>query len=184
MICITSLSGGTGELTVQPAEKGLNGRVPPKPLTILIIEDDATTRLALACMVADDGYQVVLATSAENALQRLPVIDPDVILCDFLLEGMNGRQFCEALKASERWRYVPVIVVTRMDAVCLIADLLRSGADDVLVKPVRGEELRARVSVALRTRMQYLQLRRAPRLYGSVSARQTVPPTRRLSAYA
>lgn len=158
MIRITSLPRSPGDLKVEPADGGTRGRSAARPVTLLIIEDDPATRLALACMVADDRYQVVMANSAEDALERLPLIDPDLILCDFLLEGMNGRQFCEALKSNARWRYVPVIVVTRMDAVGIVSDLLTSGADDVLIKPVRGAELRARVTAGLRTRMQYLQL--------------------------
>jgi sigma-B regulation protein RsbU (phosphoserine phosphatase) len=158
-------------MTVEPVGGNARERTSRKPITLLIIEDDPTTRLALACMVADDRYQVVLATSAEDALERLPLIDPDLVLCDFLLEGMNGRQFCEALKSDARWRYVPIIVVTRMDAMGIVTDLLRSGAEDVLIKPVRGEELRARVIAGLRTRMQYLQLRQG---YGRYSP---TPPT-------
>ncbi|MEJ0040535.1 MAG: response regulator [Gammaproteobacteria bacterium] len=158
MIRITSLPKGSAQTVVRPAPG-------PKPITLLIIEDDATTRLALACMVADDRFQIVLATSAEDALERLPAIDPDLILCDFMLEGMNGRELCQGLKSSPRWRYVPIIVVTRMDAIAVVTDLLKSGADDVLIKPVRGAELRARVIAALRTRMHYLQLGQADRGY-------------------
>lgn len=183
MIRITSLPRGPGRMTVEPLDAAVRGRATPKPITLLIIEDDPATRLALACMVADDRYQVVMASSAEDALDRLPMIDPDLILCDFLLEGMNGRQFCEALKSNARWRYVPVIVVTRMDAVGIVTDLLRSGADDVLVKPVRGEELRARVIAGLRTRMQYLQLGHVCGRY-SDAAPQAGPGLPRLSVRA
>lgn len=124
--------------------------MPPLPTTLLIIEDDPTMRLALACMVAQDGYQVVMAASAEDALERLPLLDPDLILCDFILEGMTGREFCQRLQGSARWRRVPVIMVTGLDAASVTADLLRSGADDVMIKPVRGVELRARIEAGLR----------------------------------
>jgi DNA-binding response OmpR family regulator len=120
---------------------------------VLIIEDDATTRLALACMVADDHRQVVLARSADDALAHLALVDPDVILCDFLLDGISGREFCQRLKSARRWRDVPIIMITRMDARSIVTDLLISGADDVLVKPVRAEQLRMRVLRALRARM-------------------------------
>jgi len=188
MIRIMSLPRTNEPMTARPAARDADGRVGQKPITILIIEDDATTRMALACMVADERYQIVLATSAEDALERLPAIDPDVILCDFMLEGMNGRELCQGLKASARWRYVPVIVVTRVDAVQIVADLLKSGADDVLIKPVRGEELRARVIAALRTRYQYLQLGRPlPRpvwSYEDKAAATEGSPRRALSVYA
>lgn len=186
MVRITSLPRGPGPLTVTPAARTADGRVAPKPITILIIEDDATTRMALACMVADERYQIVLATSAEDALERLPMIDPDLIVSDFMLDGMNGRELCQGLKASGRWRYVPIIVVTRMDAVAIVTDLLKSGADDVLIKPVRGEELRARVLAALRTRMQYLQLGGARQVwsYEHKAALAEHSTRRELSIYA
>ena len=101
-------------------------------------------------MVTEGDDQVILAESAEDALDKLDMIDPDVILCDYLLEGMTGQQFCRALRASERWRSVPLLMVTRLDVPAVVDDLLQSGANDVLVKPVRGEDLRARVRASLR----------------------------------
>lgn len=161
MVWITTLAGKHGEVSVLPGAR-LEDGLPGRPPTLLIIEDDPTARLALACMVADSRCQVVLASSAEEAMECLPLVDPDLILCDYVLDGMNGREFCQEMKSSARWRYVPVIVVTAMDAQSIVADLLRSGADDVLAKPVRAGELRARVMAALRTRRQYLDLAGMP----------------------
>lgn len=163
MIHIASLPRTDGQLTMQPVPRTVDDEMPERLDTVLVIEDDATMRLALACMVADPHRQIVLARSAEDALARLPLVDPDLILCDFLLEGMNGREFCQQMKSVPRWRYVPIIMVTRMDLEPIITDLLRSGADDVLVKPVRAEELRARVACGLRTRARYLELGHAVR---------------------
>jgi DNA-binding response OmpR family regulator len=151
MIHLTSLPRTPGPLAIEPVRNADGGR--PRHLqTVLIIEDDATMRLALGCMIADDHRQVVLAHSADNALERLPLVDPDIILCDYLLDGMDGREFCRILKAAPRWRHIPIIMVTRMDSEAVVADLLDGGADDVLVKPVRSIELRARLQCALRAR--------------------------------
>jgi DNA-binding response OmpR family regulator len=158
MIHIASLPRTAGKITMQPVPRSAEAELPSKLDTVLVIEDDATMRLALACMLADTHRQIVLAHSAEDALERLPLVDPDLVLCDFLLDGMNGREFCQQMKSTPRWRYVPIIMVTRMDLEPIITDLLRSGADDVLVKPVRAEELRARVACGLRTRARYLEL--------------------------
>lgn len=154
MVHITSLPRTDACLTVQAPPHAAGG-VAVRPDTVLVIEDDATTRLALACMVADAHRQVVLARSADEALEQMPLVDPDVILCDFLMDGTNGREFCQRMKAALRWRHVPIIVVTRMDSTPLITDLLNSGADDVLVKPVHPGELRARLLRALRIRMRH-----------------------------
>jgi DNA-binding response OmpR family regulator len=151
MIHLTSLPRTSGPLAIEPVHDGYGGR-PRRLQTVLIIEDDATMRLALGCMIADDHRQVVLAHSADNALERLPLVNPDIILCDYLLDGMDGREFCRILKAAPCWRHIPIIMVTRMDSEAVVADLLDAGADDVLVKPVRSIELRARLQCALRSR--------------------------------
>ncbi|MFO7324558.1 MAG: response regulator [Pseudomonadota bacterium] len=158
MVWIAKVPKWDRPVTIEPVERDADGRIPPRPRTLLIIEDDPTMRLAMACMVAEEGWQVVVADSAEDALGRLDVLEPDVILCDYVLEGMTGREFCQRLKASPCWRFVPVIMVTRLDEPSITGDLLRSGADDVMIKPVRGEELRARVHCALRRRDDYRQL--------------------------
>lgn len=151
MIHITSLPAA-GSVKLQPVPRTAEGRMPRRLDTVLIIEDDPTTRLALACMVADDHRQIVLARSADDALVHLALVDPDVILCDFLLDGTSGREFCLRLKSAQRWREVPIIMITRMDARPIVMDLLASGADDVLVKPVRAEQLRMRLLRALHAR--------------------------------
>jgi sigma-B regulation protein RsbU (phosphoserine phosphatase) len=151
MIHLTSLPRMRGPLIMEP-ERNAMGSHARRSETVLVIEDDDTMRLALGCMIAADHRQVVLAHSADNALERLELVDPDIILCDYLLDGMNGRDFCRTLKASSRWRHVPIIMVTRLDAESVVADLLDSGADDVLIKPVRAIELRARLQCGLRAR--------------------------------
>jgi DNA-binding response OmpR family regulator len=151
MVWIASVPKSKTPLTVEPVLRDHHGGIPLRPRTLLIVEDDPTTRLALACMVTEGDDQVILAESAEDALDKLDLIDPDVILCDYLLEGMTGQQFCRQLRASERWRSVPLLMVTRLDVPSVVEDLLRSGANDVLVKPVRGEDLRERVRASLRS---------------------------------
>jgi DNA-binding response OmpR family regulator len=84
-----------------------------------------------------------------------------VILCDLVMSGTTGDQFCSWLKAHETWRFVPVIAITRIDHPAALAGMLEAGADDVIVKPVSSGELRARVAAALRTRRRYVDLMRS-----------------------
>jgi DNA-binding response OmpR family regulator len=136
--------------TAEAAEE----RVP----TVLIIDDDPTARLALAAMMAPDGYHIAFATDAAEVRSRLPLINPDVILCDLVMADMCGDEFIRWLQSQERWSLVPVVAVTRIDNAVVRADLLLSGADIVLVKPCAGPELRAHVKAALRTRHKYARL--------------------------
>lgn len=121
----------------------------------MIIDDDATARLALAAMVAPDDYNLAFATDAADARARMTLVDPDVIICDLVMKEMCGDELFRWLQAHEKWSLVPVICVTRLDNTIVRTDLLRAGADTVLVKPCNGAELRAHVLVALRTRSKY-----------------------------
>jgi DNA-binding response OmpR family regulator len=126
--------------------------------TVLIVDDDPTVRLALAAMISPDEYRVVFATDAAELHTRLQLVEPDVILCDLIMEEMCGDEFIRWIQSHERWHLVPIIAITRLDNPVVRADLLLAGADAVLVKPCNGQELRAHVKAALRTRRKYERL--------------------------
>jgi len=89
--------------------------------------------------------------------RRLEDIDPDVIVCDLMMDDLRGDEFIRWLKGHEKWRLVPVIAVTQLDNPLVRVDLLDSGADAVLAKSAVRSELRAYVAAALRTRSIFLQ---------------------------
>jgi CheY-like chemotaxis protein len=133
----------------------------PALTTILVVDDDTTARLTIAAMISnEDEYRVILGTGAAEARERLPSIEPDVIVCDFVMDGVSGDEFFRWLKADRRWRYVPIIAVTRLDNPQVRADLLNAGADAIAAKPINAPELRAMVFAAARTRRQYQNLMR------------------------
>lgn len=81
--------------------------------SILLIEDHAHTRELLGELVAQLGYRVDLAGSAEEALEILKMNQaPSLILMDLHLPGMDGWQFHSVLQHEERWRRIPVIVTS------------------------------------------------------------------------
>lgn len=129
--------------------------------TVLIVDDDGAARLALCGLLWSEGYRIAFSVSADDARDRLADIKPDVILCDLIMQGTNGDEFCAWLKSHSDWRYVPVIAVTCVNNPIATAALLDAGADDVIVKPVKARELQARVGAALRTRERYVALGRA-----------------------
>jgi CheY-like chemotaxis protein len=162
-------AGGGAPAAGTAARKSGRGSQQP---TVLIVDDDATARLALAAIIAPDEHHVTFATNAADLRARLPLIDPDVIICDLVMEGMSGDALFRWMQADERWCLVPIIGVTRMDSPVVRADLLHAGADAVLVKPCSGPELRAHVQAALRTRRKYVRL---GRLAAAADARQAEP---------
>lgn len=117
---------------------------------VLIVDDDVSSRLTLAAMLSPAGYRITFASSASEVRQRLALIDPDVIVCDLVMEDMCGDEFFRWLKAHARWHVVPIVAITQLDDPVVRADLLQAGADSVLGKPCDAHELRAQIRAALR----------------------------------
>lgn len=126
--------------------------------TILIVDDDTTARLMLSAILGPVGARIVFAAGASEVRARLPLINPDVIVCDVVMEGMTGDEFFRWLKRDVQWRHVPVVAVTNLDSARKRAEMLKAGAESVLSKPCDPEELRAHVHAALRTRRAFTRL--------------------------
>lgn len=82
---------------------------------ILIVEDDADSRLLLCNMLKKEGFDVVDVEDAEAALARLAWQEPALILLDLILPGMDGFQFIQAMHENSSWRKIPIVVVTAKD---------------------------------------------------------------------
>jgi class 3 adenylate cyclase len=100
-------------------------------------------------------YRLIFAGNGFEALAKVDEFAPDLILLDVMMPGMNGFEVCQRLKAEQRWRHIPVILVTALDSVEDLAYGLEAGADDFVSKPVNSLELRARVRSLLRIKSQY-----------------------------
>ena len=112
----------------------------------MVVEDDDAIRLVLRTNLEDEGYRVVEAVTAEQALvQRLdePV---DVVLVDLRLPGIQGLDLIRSLRATSQ---VPIIIVTaQTDSHDVVAGL-EAGADDYVTKPFVAKELMARIRTQL-----------------------------------
>lgn len=106
---------------------------------VLIVEDDLTNRNLLKALVEKKGVMAMMSPNGRHALEVLDV-DPDVavLVCDYQMPEMTGRDLIEAL--IERGRYIPTIVVSGVVSVHDISDLLESGADFFLPKPLNPTE--------------------------------------------
>ena len=119
---------------------------------ILIVDDLPANLGVLLGVLEEAGYEVLVATSGERALTRLAYIQPDLILLDVNMPGLDGYETCRRLKADARWREVPVLFLTAQDDA---ADKLRgfeAGAVDYITKPLHAEEVLARVRAHLQIR--------------------------------
>lgn len=120
---------------------------------VLIVEDEAPLRRFLRAALVAQGYRLVEAETASEGLQRATEHNPDIVLLDLGLPGIDGIGTLEALRG---WTKVPVIVLTVRDDEASKIAALDAGADDYITKPFSPKELVARVRAVLRRRMPHL----------------------------
>jgi DNA-binding response OmpR family regulator len=140
---------------------------------ILIIEDEAPMRTALADLLAAEGYRVLTAADGESGLQRALDEKPDLLLLDIMLPKLDGFALCAELRRLSN--PVPVLMLTAKGQIEDRVAGLDVGADDYLVKPFSTDELLARVRALLRRFQRHGQAMEKLRL-GDVAidlARQT-----------
>jgi two-component system KDP operon response regulator KdpE len=116
---------------------------------ILVVDDEAQIRRALAVNLRARGYEVDLAATGEDALRVAAERHPDVVLLDLGLPGVDGTEVVRGLRG---WSTVPIIVLSVRDAEGDKVAALDAGADDYVTKPFGMDELLARLRAALRRR--------------------------------
>jgi EAL domain-containing protein (putative c-di-GMP-specific phosphodiesterase class I)/DNA-binding response OmpR family regulator len=122
-----------------------------RPL-VLVTEDDATMRAFLDETLRRSGMDTVLAANGQEALEHLERLPVDVLLLDMHMPVLDGLSTLSVIRASERLRTLPVILVTGSVEEADRIGGLESGADDYLAKPVAASELVARIRAHLRGR--------------------------------
>ncbi|HKW91342.1 MAG TPA: HD domain-containing phosphohydrolase [Methylomirabilota bacterium] len=158
--------------------------------TILVVEDDPHTRDVLAGLLRALGFHLVIAASAEQALDALNVVSPDLVLTDVHLGAMSGIDLCLRIKADPRYELTPVVILTAVGDLEARVAGLAAGADDFFAKPVEFVELRTRLAALLRVKALLSQLERAEALITTlaltIEARDpyTLGHCDRLSRYA
>ena len=134
--------------TVQPLHaSAADDGVPPS--AILVVDDNAANRDVLARRLARDGHRV---STAENGIAALALCDAqafDLILLDLIMPEISGFEVLTQLKAAERTRHVPVIVISALDELDSVVRCIEAGAEDYLTKPFDPVLLRARINASL-----------------------------------
>ncbi len=113
--------------------------------TILVVDDTPTNIEILSEVLVDEDYEVLFATSGQEALEIAFGEVPDLVMLDVMMPGMDGYQVCRRLKADPVTKGIPVIFVTAMGEETDEAKGLGIGAIDYLTKPIRPPIVRARV---------------------------------------
>ena len=119
---------------------------------VLIVEDDPVNMLTLDGMLSADTYDVLQATSAEEAIDVLSHFKVDVIVLDNMLPGMNGVDLAKALKKYKDTRSIPVVLVTGSVGGGVVVGAMSAYVVDLLQKPVGRERLLYALERALEDR--------------------------------
>jgi class 3 adenylate cyclase len=117
---------------------------------VLVVDDDPDMAAFLARLLTREGMAAETVGDAEAALARVAALPPDMILLDVMLPGADGFTLCERLKSAPASAMIPIVLVTALEDQESRVRGIRAGADDFLSKPVRREELIARVKTLRR----------------------------------
>jgi two-component system, OmpR family, KDP operon response regulator KdpE len=116
--------------------------------TVLIVEDDSSLRRILRTMLTAQGFDIGEASTGEEALKRLRMVDYEVVLLDMNMPGMGGIETCREIRRS--YTRLPILMLTVRDSEDDKVYALNSGADDYITKPFQMRELTARIGSAIR----------------------------------
>lgn len=117
---------------------------------VLVVDDHPASRMTAVALLSVEGYDVFEAESGPVAIDRVSQIDPDLILLDVMMPGMDGFEVCRRLKQDELTRLIPVVFITALNDRRSRIKGIEAGGDDFLTKPFDHLELAARVKSLVR----------------------------------
>ncbi len=119
---------------------------------VLIADDIQQNRELLEAYLADEGYEILMASDGQQTMQLVDQHQPDLILLDIMMPRMSGYEVCSQIKGDPARRGILVLIVTALNEAGDIEKAVNAGCDDFLTKPVNRLELRTRVRSLLRVR--------------------------------
>ena len=126
---------------------------------VLVVDDILSNVKLLEAKLTAEYFEVVTAFNGMEALAKIEECDPDIVLLDVMMPGMDGFEVCRRIKHNPKTAHVPVVMVTALDQSADRVAGLEAGADDFLTKPVDNSALFARVRSLVRLKMMTDELR-------------------------
>ncbi len=117
---------------------------------IVVVEDEPDILEVLSYNLKREGFDVSVALDGVKGLELVKKVEPDLVILDLMLPGMDGLEICRQIKGAQKLRHIPIIMVTAKGEESDIVLGLGIGADDYVAKPFSPRELIARVKAAIR----------------------------------
>jgi two-component system cell cycle response regulator len=130
---------------------------------ILIADEDDVLARTISWLLKEQGFDVTVTLGGERVLDALTEHEPDLLMFDVMMRGVDGYDLLHRINADPRWRDMPVLVVSALPTDEATARLLSLGATDFVSKPFHVRELLARIRMQLRVRQELLHARSALR---------------------
>ncbi|MCU0666763.1 MAG: response regulator [Candidatus Omnitrophica bacterium] len=152
------------------------------PTRILIVDDDPDIRDILKITLSEENYQVIEACDGEEALKIIQTKPLDLVLLDYKIPKIDGREVCRRIKTDILLNHTPIIMVTGKGDISDKINGIDAGADDYIVKPFEPKELLARIRMIIRRTARDLEANPLTRLPGNVSILNEL--SRRMESHA
>lgn len=137
---------------------------------LVLIVDDVPENLSLLHDALDEaGYTVLVATNGESALQRAQHSRPDVILLDAVMPGMDGFEVARRLKADFATQHIPIVFMTGLTETEHVVAAFAAGGADYVTKPIKPQEVLARIAAHMQNARQMKQARTALDAFGQAT---------------
>lgn len=136
---------------------------------VLVVDDHPSSRMTAVALLSVEGYEVLEADSGPAALESVNTCNPDLILLDVMMPGMDGFEVCRRLKQDEQTRLTPIVFVTALDDRRARLKGIEAGGDDFLTKPFDQLELSARVKSLIRQKRLNEDLDHAEKVLFSIA---------------
>lgn len=133
--------------------------VNPEESIILLVDDLKQNLKLLTFILEGENYQTSFALSGKDALERLNVLKPDLILLDLMMPDMNGLEVCEKIKSNQQYKDIPIIFLTASQEEHHLVEAYNIGASDYVAKPFKKLELLNRIATHLliKNQVKYIQ---------------------------